>query len=109
MSVGLSIAPSGFAPVAGDVDLGDRPAPALLAVEGDEAVDQSLAADLLQPGIERRADRKAAGVELRFAVLGEQRAADLLGEVLGGEDVRAAGAEVDGERLLPWRRAPPRR
>ena len=90
------------APVAGDVDLGHRPAPALLAVEVDEAIDQRLAADLLQLGIERRADRKAAGVELGLAVLGQERAADLLGEIFGREDMRAARAEVDGERLLPW-------
>ena len=48
------------APVAGDVDLLHRTAPALLPVESDKAVDQSLARHLLHIGIERGPDREAA-------------------------------------------------
>ncbi len=51
--------------------------------------------------IERRAYGKASGVELAFAVFGQERATDFLGEIFRREDMRAARAEVDGERLCP--------
>ncbi len=75
------------APVSRDVDLGDGAAPALLAVEHHEPLDEGCATDLLKVGVERGADGEAACIELVLAVLGEERAADFFGKVFGCEDV----------------------
>ena len=69
-------------------------------VELDQPVDQRLARQHLQLGIERGAHRKAALVERLLAVLLVDLAADLFGEIFGGEDVRAGRARGDVERLL---------
>ena len=100
------------APIAGDVDLLHRPAPALLAIEGDEAVDQRPARQALQIGIERGphgkpavdaaiADRSALGaaIEAILAEVADKRAPHVLGEVVGRIDLRAERPNVDLERL----------
>ena len=97
------------APVAGHVELVGRPALALLLVELDEAVDQRLARHHLQLGIERGAHREAALVELLLAVVLVDVAADLLGEIVGGEDVGAGRPRRDVERLLLAPSRPPAR
>ena len=99
------------APIAADVDLLQRPAPALLAIEGHQAVDQRPARQALQIGIERRPHRKpavdaavanrgalGAAVEAILAEIGDEGAAHVLGEVVGRIDLRAEGADVDLER-----------
>ena len=79
----------GDAPVLADgVEMLDRPAPAALPVELDQAVHQRLARHDLQLRIERGADRQAALVELLLAEHLGELAADLLGEIVGGEEVR---------------------
>src|SRR6185312_3585276 len=51
--------------------------------------------------VERRAYRQAAFVQLLLAVLLVELAADLLGEILGGDDMRAGrGFRRDAERRL---------
>ena len=77
-----------------------RTAPALALVELDQAIDQHLARHHLKLRIERGADRKAALVQRLLAVLLIDPAADLFGEIFGGEDVRAGRARRDGQRLL---------
>ena len=70
-------------------------------VEIDEAVDHGLARQHLQLRIERGAHRKPALVKLLLAVILEDVAAHLLGEIFGGKDVRrSAGRTVDVKRLL---------
>ena len=72
----------------------------LRAIELHEAVHQRAARHACcRRGIERRAHREAAVVELVLAELRQQRAPHFLGEVIGGEDVRAGLAEVDAQRL----------
>ena len=83
-----------------DVDLGDRPAIALRLVEIDEPVDHGLARQHLHLRIERGAHRQAALVELLLAVIVVDVAPHLLGEIFGGEDVRAGRPHGDVERLL---------
>jgi hypothetical protein len=102
------------APVAAGVDALDGSAPALFAVEVDQAVDQRLATDPLQPGIEGRPDRQTAvdplvllavagalgpAVEPVLAVHLQELAAHLLGKIVGGVDLRAERADVDLELL----------
>ena len=88
------------APVAGDVELADGAAPALRLVELDEAGGHGLARHHLQLRIERGAHRQAAFIELLLAVALEDVAADFLGEILAGEDVRGVAAAGDGQRIL---------
>ncbi len=88
------------APVAAHVDLGDGAAPALVFVVAHESVGERLARDQLHLGIERRAHREAAFVQLLLAVALVDFAADFLGEILGREHVRAGRARGDVERLL---------
>ena len=56
------------APIAGNVDLGHRPAPAVRLVVLHQSVGQRLARQHLQLGVERGAHRQPAFVELLFAV-----------------------------------------
>ena len=86
------------APVAGDVDLGDRPAPALRLVEMHQAFGQRLARQHLQLGVERGAHRQAAFVELLLAVAVVELAPHFLGEIFGGEGVRAGRLLRHAER-----------
>src|SRR4029079_14553044 len=92
------------APIAGNVDLLHRPAPALLAIEGHETVHQRPARQALQIGIERRPDRKpavdaavaprgalGAAVEAVLAEIADEGAAHVLGEVVRRVDLRAEG------------------
>src|SRR5262249_18704599 len=76
-------------PVAGDVDLGDRTAPALGFVVTHQAVSEYFARQYLQFGIERRTDGETALVKLLFAVTLVELASHFLGEIFGSEDVRA--------------------
>ena len=88
------------APITCDFDLLHRAAPAAApAIEGDEPVDQRLAGDALQPGIERGAHRETAAVKLVLAEAVENLAAYFLGEILGGEDLGAGRALDDAKRL----------
>src|SRR6478736_2021315 len=52
-----------LAPIAVEVDLLYRAAPAMAVIVGDKTVDESLSGDLLQSWVERRAHREAAAVE----------------------------------------------
>ena len=81
---------------------------ALRLVELDQPVGQGLARHHLQLRIERGAHRQAALVELLLAVALVDLAAHFLGEIFGGEDVRAGRRGGDVERLLlaPSRRRP---
>ncbi len=87
-------------PVAGKIDLLHRTAPALVLVEMHKAVDQHLARQHLQLRIERRADRQPAFVKLLGAVALVDFAPHFLGEIFGGEDMRAGGPRGDVERRL---------
>ncbi len=81
--------------------LADRAAPAALGlVEIDQPVGHGLARQHLHLRIERGAHREPALVELLLSVIFEQVAANLLGEVFGGEDVGAGRPHRDVERLL---------
>jgi len=77
------------APVPVHIDLGDRTAPTLAFVEPNEAIDEGLARHHLELRIERGAHRQAALVELLLAVALVDVAPNLLGKILGGEDVGA--------------------
>ena len=111
-SVGISMPLSATPQSPRDLDALQGAAPALVAVEGDKAVDQRLARQALQVGIERGADGQAAvdaavagagalgaAVEPVLAELVGQRAPHFLGEVVGRIDLRAERADVDLERL----------
>ena len=86
------------APVAGDVDLADRAAPALRFVVTHQSVVQRLARQHLQFGVERGAHRQAAFVEFLLAVAVVEFAAHFLGEIFGGEDMRAGRLLCHAER-----------
>ena len=96
------------APIAGDVELADRAAPALRLVEVDEAGGHGLARHHLQLGIERGADRQAAFIELLFAIALEHVAADFLGKIFAGEDMRGVGRgwSRSADPCAPCRRRP---
>src|SRR5512134_1260662 len=89
-----------LAPIAGDLDVLHRAAPAAApAIEGDEAVDQRFARGRLQSRIERGAHGETAAVKLVLTESVENLAAHFLGEILRGEDLRSADALDDAERL----------
>ena len=88
------------APVAGNIDLPNGPAPALGFVEIDQAVDHGLARQHLYFRIERGAHRQTAFVELLLSVILEDVTAHLLGEIFRRESVGAGRAHGDVERLL---------
>ena len=91
------------APVAADAaefDLGHRAAIAPSLVIAHEAVGERLVRDHLHLGIEGGAHRQPALIEPLLAVFFQNLAAHVLGEIVGGEDVRAGRALGDGERLL---------
>ena len=102
----LRCAPSG-APQSPEMSiLRDRAAPALLRSNCDEAVDQRRAGDLLQPRIERRADRQAAAVELVLAVAGRAACgAPPRRRYSAAKMCAPNGADVDRRAAWPW---PPR-
>ena len=81
------------APVAGDVDLGDRSAPALALVEFNQPFGQHLARQHLILGVERGAHRQAAFVQLFLAIAFVELAPHFFGEIFRREGVR-------GGRLL---------
>ena len=83
-----------------DVELADRAAIAGRLVELDEPGGHGLARHHLQLRIERGAHRQAAFIELLLAVALEDVAADFLGEIFAGEDVRGVAAAGDGQRIL---------
>ena len=68
-------------------------------IVGDEAVDQSLAADLLETRIERRAHGEAAAIELVLAEEIDDVAAHFLGEEFRRGEPRAGLAHLHAERL----------
>src|SRR6185436_2625424 len=70
-----------------EVDLLHRPTPAVTMIVGDEALDQSLSADLLETRIERRAHGEAAAIEL------------VLAEEFRRGEPRAGLAHLHAERL----------
>ena len=89
------------APIARNVDLGDRSAIAALSlVEIDQPVDHRLARHHLDLRIERGADRQAAFVEFLLAVIVVDVAPHLFGEIFGGENMGAGRPHRDVERLL---------
>jgi CDP-diglyceride synthetase len=67
----------------------------LRLVEIDEAVDHGLARQHLHLRIERGAHREPALVKLLLAVILEDVAAHLLGEIFGGESVGAGRPHGD--------------
>ena len=71
-------------PVAGRVDLGDGPSEAMRPVVFHQPVMQHLVGDGLQARIEGGAHRQPALVERVLAEAGDQLAAHLLGEIIGG-------------------------
>ena len=77
------------APIAGNIELAGRAAPALRLVESHEAGGHGLARHHLQLRIERGPYRQAAFIEFLFAVALEDVAADFLGKIFAGENVRA--------------------
>ena len=87
-----------LAPIATDVDAGDRPTPAMAAVVPDEAIDECLLGEALQLGIECRAHRQAAAIKFFLTIPFEQLATHLFGEELGGEDACTEWARVDVKR-----------
>jgi hypothetical protein len=66
----------------------------------DETGHHRLARHHLHLGIERGADRQSAFVQLLLAVALENVAADFLGKILAGEDVRAIATAGDAELFL---------
>ena len=88
------------APIAGNVELAWRTPPALRLIVIDHAGRHGLARHHLHLRVERRPDREAAFIELLFAVAFEDVAADFLGEIFAGEDVRAGTAAGDEELIL---------
>src|SRR5215831_17682054 len=68
-------------------------------VIGGEPVDQRLAGDLLQTGVERRAHRKTAAVELVLAENVDDVAANLLGKEFRGGKPRAGWPHLHAKRL----------
>ena len=88
------------APVAGDVQLGRGAAPAARFVIFDETGDHGLARHHLHLRVKRGPNGQAAFVQLLFAIALENVAPDFLGEILAGEDMRAAAAAGDVERFL---------
>ena len=86
-----------------------RAAIAARLVELDQPVMQRRAGEDLQLRIERRADRKAALVELFAAVELDQVAAHFFGEEFRGEEIIAARAHGDLERARLRRLAVGRR
>lgn len=93
-----------YAPITGNIDLGDRPAPAALTIELDQSVNQRGAGELLKMRIERRSHRQAAAIQFVFAVFRKQPAANLFGEELGRRDMCAARPDIHDERLRFGRR-----
>ena len=88
------------APIAGDIELVDRAAPALRLVVIDEPGRHGLARHHLQLRIQRGSYRQTAFIKLLLAVALEQVAADLFGEILAGESMRAIGVAGDSQRIL---------
>ncbi len=104
--------PSADAPVARDVDTLHCAAPAALAIERDETVDQHPPRDPLHVGVECGSDREAAvdtvvptpsaldaAIEPVLAVHFNEPAPHLLGKVVGRIDLRAERTDVDLEGL----------
>src|SRR3546814_17336768 len=73
-------------------------APAVAAVVGDETLAQHPLGDALQPRVQGREHRAAAGVEAVLAVKAGQLAAKLLGEILRLDRI-ALGAAGTPQRL----------
>jgi hypothetical protein len=73
----------------------------LLAVEGDQAIDQRAAREALQARRQRRANGQATAIKTILAELfhTDQRTADFLGEIVGGVDLGTERPDVDGQRL----------
>ena len=95
----------GHAPVLADgVEMLHRPAPAALAVELDQPVHQRLPRHELQLRVERGADREAALVERLLAEHLGELAPDLLGEIVGREQVRQRRAAASRRAARPWPR-----
>ena len=97
------------APVLAEVDRLDRAVPAMRLVVAHQPVDQRLARHQLQLGVERRAHRKAALVELLLAVALGELAPHFLGEEAGGDRIGRQHARRDDQRLGARRLAPARR
>ncbi len=68
-------------------------------VVAHKAIDKGVARHHLHFRIERGANRKAALVELLFAIAVEQLAAHFLGEEAGGIGIRRKHARCDAKRL----------
>lgn len=87
-------------PIATDLDRLHRTMEAAALVVGQQTRLQRLTGRDLQTRIERGANRQAALIERVVAVFLNDLPADFLGEEIGGEEMRAAAARVDTERLL---------
>ena len=83
-----------------NIELADGATPALRLVIIDEAGGHGLARFHLNFRVERGAHRQAAFVQLLLAVALEDVAADFLGKIFAGEDVRAVGAIGHDQRIL---------
>ena len=88
-----------LAPVAFEADVLHHAPPAMAVIVGDKPIDQSLAGDLLQPGVERRAHREAAAIELVLTEDVDDVAAHFLGEEFRCGESRASLAHLHAERL----------
>ena len=86
-------------PILADVDMAHRATEAMGLVVADKAIDQGASCHQLHFGIERAANRKAALVELLFAVAIAEFPADFFGEKAGGESIGRENARIDAERL----------
>ncbi len=89
-----------LAPVAADLDRFHRSVEAPPLVVAQKPVLKRLARRNLQPRIQRGTHGKPALVKGLVAVFLDDLAAHFLGEEVGGEEVRAAAARLDAERLL---------
>ena len=81
------------------LDLLHHATPAVPVIVGDKPIDQSLARDLLQARVERRAHREAAAIELVLAEDVDDVAAHFLGEEFRRGEPRAGLAHLHAERL----------
>src|SRR4029079_3314131 len=88
-----------LAPISIELDLLHWPTPAVTMIVGEEPLHQSLAANLLQARIERRAHGETAAVELVFAEEIDDVAAHFLGKEFRRGEPRTGLAYLNAERL----------
>ena len=87
------------APIAGDGNFLDGPAPTLLAIEGNQSLDERAPGKHLIARRQRRANGEAALIELLVTELRDQRAPNLFGKIIRRVRLHAERADVDDQRL----------